>query len=130
VVAYGFKVKLSGPVVEGRAVPVVHAMAEAALVELADYTRFEVLMQLDRVLQHPTGYYESQVRPQRVAVDTYSVNDSNVIYGPWLEGISSRNRARPGFPGYHTFRTVRGRMAQKADQVAEAAVQRMIGELE
>lgn len=129
-VAYGFSVKLKGPVVEGRAVPVVHAMAEAALVELADYTRFEVLMQLDRVLQHPTGYYESQVRPERVAVDTYSVNDSNVIYGPWLEGIGSRNRDRPGFPGYHTFRTVRGRMERKASEVAEAAVHRMMGAIE
>lgn len=129
-VAYELKVRLKGPVVEGRAVPVVHAMAEAALVELADYTRFEVLMQLDRVLQHPTGYYESQIRPERVAVDTYSVNDSNVIYGPWLEGIGSRNRPRPGFPGYHTFRTVRGRMDRQADRIAEAAVHRMIGELE
>lgn len=129
-VAYGFQVKLHGPVVEGRAPAIVHTMAEAALTELADYTRFEVLTQLDSVLQHPTGYYESQVRPERVAVDTYSVNDSNVIYGPWLEGIGSRNRDRPGFPGYHTFRTVRGRMTRKADAVAEAAVHRMIGALE
>ena len=105
-------------------------MADEVLTELADYTRFEVLTQLDRVLQHPTGYYESQVRPQRVAIDTYSVNDSNVIYGPWLEGTGSRNRARPGFPGYHTFRIVRDRMAQKADAVAEAAVGRMLGVLE
>lgn len=129
-VAYEFKVKLSGPVVEGRAPAIVHAMAEAALTELADYTRFEVLMQLDRVLQHPTGYYESQVRPERVAIDTYSVNDSNVIYGPWLEGVGSRNRPRPGFPGYHTFRTVRGRMERKATEVADAAVHRMMGTIE
>lgn len=129
-VAYGFKVRLSGPVVEGRAPAIVHAMAEAALEEVADYTRFEVLMQLDRVLKHPTGYYESQVRPERVAVDTYSVNDSNVIYGPWLEGVGSRNRERPGFPGYHTFRIVRGRMERKATEVADAAVQRMIGAIE
>lgn len=129
-VAYGFQVRLKGPIVDGRGPAIVHAMAEAALAELADYTRFEVLMQLDRVLQHPTGYYESQVRPERVAVDTYSVNDSNVIYGPWLEGVGSRNRERPGFPGYHTFRTVRSRMNSKANEVAEAAVHRMIGALE
>lgn len=128
-VSYGLKVTLKGPTVEGRAPAIVHLMAEEALKEIADYTRFEVLMQLDRVLQHPTGYYESQVKAERVAVDTYSVNDSNVIYGPWLEGIGSRNRARPGFPGYHTFRTVRGRMERKADAVAEAAIQRTVGEL-
>ena len=27
----------------------------------------------------------------------------NLIYSSWVEGISSRNRARPGFPGYHMF---------------------------
>lgn len=30
----------------------------------------------------------------------------NVIYSSWVEGISSRNRARPGFPGYHMFENV------------------------
>ncbi|MGW3135897.1 hypothetical protein [Streptomyces sp. NPDC001139] len=128
-VSYGIKVTLKGPTVEGRAPEIVHLMAEEALKEIADYTKFEVLMQLDRVLVNPTGYYESQVRAERVAVDMYSVNDSNVIYGPWLEGVGSRNRARPGFPGYHTFRTVRRSVERKADAVAEAAVQRMVGEL-
>lgn len=128
-VSYGLKVTLKGPTVEGRAPAIVHLMAEEALKEIADYTKFEVLMQLDRVLVNPTGYYESQVKAERVAVDKFSVNDSNVIYGPWLEGVGSRNRARPGFPGYHTFRTVRSRMASKANAVAEAAVQRMVGEL-
>lgn len=128
-VSYGFKVALKGPTVEGRAPAMVHLMAEEALKEIADYTKFEVLMQLDRVLVNPTGYYESQVKAERVAVDMYSVNDSNVIYGPWLEGVGSRNRPRPGFPGYHTFRMVRTRMSAKADAVAEAAVQRMVGEL-
>ena len=27
----------------------------------------------------------------------------NLIYSSWVEGISSRNRARPGFPGYQMF---------------------------
>ena len=28
----------------------------------------------------------------------------NLIYSAWVEGISKRNRARPGFPGYHMFK--------------------------
>jgi hypothetical protein len=128
--SYGFQVRLKGPVVEGRGPAIVHAMTEAALHELADYARFEVLMQLDGVLQHPTGYYESQVKAERISVTEYSVNDGNVIYGPWLEGVGSRNAPVTKFEGYHTFRIVRNRMAQKAHVVAEAAVHRMMGALE
>lgn len=128
--ALGINLRLKGPVVEGRGPAIVKAMTEIAIEELADYTRYEVLTQLDSVLVNPTGYYESQVRAERVAVDTYSINDSGVIYGPWLEGIGSRNRPRPGFPGYHTFRIVRNRMAQKAGVIAEAAIARQMGALE
>ncbi|MEV7389625.1 hypothetical protein [Streptomyces sp. NPDC091215] len=128
--SYGISLRLKGPVVEGRGPAIVKAMTEIALEELADYTRFEVLMQLDSVLVNPTGYYESQIMADRVAPDIYSINDSGVIYGPWLEGVGSRNRDRPGFPGYHTFRTVRNRMAQKAMAISEAAIARQMGALE
>lgn len=128
--SFGINVRLTGPIVEGRGPAIVKAMTEIALEEVADYTRYEVLMQLDSVLVNPTGYYESQVISDRVAPGVYSINDSGVIYGPWLEGVGSRNRDRPGFPGYHTFRTVRNRMAQKAKAVAEAAISRQMGALE
>src|SRR5438094_9941435 len=105
-------------------------MTEIAMEELADYTRYEVLTQLGSVLQHPTGYYESQAVKDRVAPQTYSINDSNVIYGPWLEGIGSRNAPVTRFAGYHTFRIVRNRMAQKAGAIAKAAIARQMGALE
>ena len=28
---------------------------------------------------------------------------ANLIYSNWVEGISTRNRKRPGFPGWHMF---------------------------
>jgi hypothetical protein len=127
--SFGIDFRLKGPVVEGRGPAIVKAMTEVALHELADYTRYEVLTQLDSVLVNPTGYYESQIVADPVAPDIYSINDSGVIYGPWLEGIGSRNRDRPGFPGYHTFRIVRNRMAQKAGVIAEAAIARQMGAL-
>lgn len=125
----GVNVRLKGAIVEGRGPIVVRRMTAVALGEIADYTQHEVRMQLIKVLQHPTGYYESRIVKERVAVETYSVNDSNVIYGPWLEGTGSRNSPVTKFPGYHTFRTVRNRMAQKAGAIAEAAVRRQMGEL-
>ena len=128
--AFGIDLRLKGPVVEGRGPAIVKAMTEIAMEELADYTRYEVLTQLGSVLQHPTGYYESQIVKDRVAPQTYSINDSNVIYGPWLEGIGSRNAPVTRFAGYHTFRIVRNRMAQKAGAIAKAAIARQMGALE
>lgn len=29
---------------------------------------------------------------------------ANVVYASWVEGTSTRNRPRPGFPGHHMFR--------------------------
>lgn len=127
--SFGMNLRLKGAVVEGRAPAIVKAMTEVAIEELADYTRYEVLMQLDSVLQNPTGYYESQVKAERVSPDIYSINDGGVIYGPWLEGVGSRNAPVTKFEGYHTFRTVRGRMAQKAHVIAEAAIARQMGAL-
>jgi len=121
-------VSLKGPTVEGLAEPMLASMLEVALQEVASYTQYEVNMELIQVLQHPTGYYESQIRTERVSAEAYSINDSNVIYGPWLEGISSRNQTTR-FKGYATFRRVKNRMAQKSTEIIEAAISRAVGRL-
>lgn len=125
---YGLNVVLKGAIVEGRSKPAVRAMTRAALDEVADYALHEVSTELIAVLQHPTGYYESKVTKERRGPGVISVNDSGVIYGPWLEGISSRNETT-SFKGYATFRRMRNRMAQKTEAIAEAAVARHLGEL-
>lgn len=121
-------VHLKGPTVEGLAEPILQGLLDVALEEVASYTQYEVSMELTKVLQHPTGYYESQIRTERVSAEVYSVNDSNVIYGPWLEGIGSRNQTTR-FKGYATFRRVKNRMAQKSGEIIEAAVSRAVGRL-
>jgi hypothetical protein len=35
---------------------------------------------------------------------------SNLNYSNWVEGIDARNRARPGFPGWHMFQNVYERL--------------------
>ena len=34
----------------------------------------------------------------------------NLIYSNWVEGISTRNRERPGFPGWHMFANAHAHM--------------------
>lgn len=85
-------------------------------------------MELINVLQHPTGYYESRIVAEPISADQWSINDSNVIYGPWLEGLSSRNQSTR-FKGYATFRRVQGRISQKSAEIVQAWVSRTLGSL-
>ena len=117
-----------GPVVEGMATPLVELMLEGALAEVAMYAQHEVSMELINVLQHPTGYYESRIVAEPISADQWSINDSNVIYGPWLEGLSSRNQSTR-FKGYATFRRVQGRISQKSAEIVQAWVSRTLGSL-
>ncbi len=127
---YNLNVRLEGATVRGLATPIVDALLAGAIAEVADYTKHEVLMQLDHVLQHPTGYYESRIKAEPDGgAYRWRVHDDMVIYGPWLEGVGSRNFPVTRFKGYHTFRIVRNRMAQKSAAVVAAYVTRKIGEL-
>lgn len=98
------------------------AGARAELVEhkVAERGRQLVKERLHRVLQHPTGYYESQIATERTGV-SWRVTDSDVIYGPWLEGIGSRNFPVTRFPGYFTFRSVTEQLQHEAPAIANVA---------
>lgn len=126
---YGVNVVAKGAVVEGRSIAVAEHLTQVAVAEVADYAYHEVRMDLINVLQNPTGYYESKITNERRSAHSYSINDSGVIYGPWLEGVGSRNYPATSFKGYATFRRVRNRIAQKSSVIADAAVAREMGEL-
>lgn len=71
-------------------------------------------------LRRPTGFYQS-----RVIVDASTRNlaltDQGVIYGPWLEGVSSRNNATR-FKGYFAFRKAGDAMDANATRIAETVL--------
>ena len=60
---------------------------------------------LRQVLKHPTGNYERHIQTRKEG-GHHDVDDSNIIYGPWLEGTGSRNAPNTRFKGYATFRKV------------------------
>ncbi|HTS05693.1 MAG TPA: hypothetical protein VMP68_08925 [Candidatus Eisenbacteria bacterium] len=82
---------------------------------------------LQQVLQHPTGHYQSRI--QVVRGQTYrGISDGGVIYGGWLEGVSSRNRTTR-FKGYHTFREIKQQLNKDKDKIAAPMVKRFIEEM-
>lgn len=84
-----------------------------------------VRAQLGRVLKHPTGYYRSRV-VATTARGNPAVTDSGVVYGPWLEGVSSRNHSTR-FKGYATFRKVREQLADEAAMIVGERIARVTG---
>lgn len=55
--------------------------------------------------KRPTGYYESNVRIRRTSTgrEVWDGGWAGPVYGPWLEGVGSRNNTTR-FKGYHAFR--------------------------
>jgi hypothetical protein len=76
---------------------------------------------LRTVLKHPTGNYERHIQVRQEG-GHHDVDDSNIIYGPWLEGTGSRNFPKTRFKGYATFRKVAQALDRKAAPNARAKV--------
>ncbi len=106
-------VTVSGPFFDGRATQRVDAFLRDATAEVAQQGLADVHQLLDLSIREPTPYYETQIMTQRV-LDDMVVHDRGIIYGPWLEGVSERNRTTR-FKGYHSFRRategLRGKVA-------------------
>ncbi len=112
------EVKEIGPVFSG----IAEAAGERLCTDVADRVgafAFErTMFNLNASIQHQTPYYTTQINVAGYGetgqlVTERRVNDSGVLYGGWLEGVSSRNQTTR-FKGYASFR--------RAAQVTKAAV--------
>lgn len=56
------------------------------------------------------------------------IDDSGVVYGPWLEGTSSRNETTR-FKGYASFRRVGQALVREAPRVLESEIRKAVNEL-
>jgi hypothetical protein len=108
----------SGPLFDGRA----SAAAYLWTKDIEDHVSQDIVNRIHRrlktVLQNPTGYYESMIHTEK-HLDDVVVTDDPVVYGPWLEGVGSRNYPVTRFKGYGTFRLVARQMDRQMGMVAE-----------
>lgn len=84
---------------------------------VADAAYVRVIGLLHDFERHPHGYDASRIRVNRALAERDVVQDTNAVYGPWLEGVGSRNRTSR-FKGYHVFRIVASGMQQRAVDIA------------
>lgn len=118
------EVRTEGPFFDGRHERSLSAAVEVAERAVADVGVNTVQRRLSAKLQNPTGYYESQIQTDR-SVTGFVVTDGGVIYGPWLEGVTSRNE-QTRFKGYSHFRRATQELAQQAARIAEPVIDRAV----
>ena len=74
-----------------------------------------------------TGHYRRSIKGRAIG-RAAKITDSRVVYGPWLEGVGSRNRTTR-FKGYRVWRNTREWLRtlarNVAKDVAHSFVQRM-----
>jgi hypothetical protein len=120
----------SGPLFDQRADMDMAKICNEIEVDVANVGQTMVHGHLVQFIRHPTPYYwtkvETRANPEGPG---RSIWDSYVVYGPWLEGVGSRNRTTR-FKGYHAFAIEATLLERKAGAIADATVRRMIGILE
>jgi hypothetical protein len=92
----------------------------AAKEAIADNAIKVIKSNLDDVLIQNTGNYMSTIHSQG-ETDDLVVTDGTV-YGPWLEGVGSRNLSTR-FKGYWTFRQSTEELKNSSGEIANAAIE-------
>lgn len=93
---------------------------------LAEYALWRVKAYNASDFKNPTGRYRSKLHI--VMRGAITVNDSNSVYGPWLEGTGSRN-ARSRFKGYWHWRRAKADTERAASRIANQVIARAVRRL-
>jgi hypothetical protein len=124
----GSTINIHGPLFDGVAAKELKTAVLAVQKEVADYALFQWQLNLEGSLQNPTGAYQSQLNVLRRGPDLV-VNDgwpgSGLVYGPWLEGVGTRNKSTR-FKGYFALRRAANSVAQKVTVIAQPIIDKFI----
>ena len=120
-------VTINGPFFDDRNPAAMRQLEDDGLNRLGGQGLANVHTLLDGALQNPTPYYETQLMTERQGSDQI-VHDRGIIYGPWLEGVGSRN-ATTRFKGYHHFRIATQQLEVQAEQLLGPLVDQAVGRL-
>jgi hypothetical protein len=122
------RVNISGSVLRGEHAPIMHDITRDVDRNIA-HTLLDLWRRLLRnAMRNPTGYYVRHMTVRESSA-RFTVTDSGVIYGPWLEGTSRRNSATR-FKGYAAQRRARQQIDGESKHIAERVIDSHIGRLQ
>lgn len=117
-------VSIHGPLLKGKGPDEVRTALSKAITDLATEGQMKVREQLYVGHGRVTGHYRGSIHGELTDSMHGRIHDSGVVYGPWLEGVGSRNE-KSRFKGYWMFRNAK----QYLEKIKEAVVNRRIHEL-
>lgn len=120
-------VSLHGPVFDGRAFAITEVFIKTAERAIAEEGVRMLEARFGKTFKHPTGRYESLVHV-RSDPHGHVITDGGCVYGPWLEGVGSRNKTTR-FKGYANFRKTTQDLQSKANGISAATLNRYIGKM-
>ena len=116
-----------GPVFDGRAEKALDDAADDIEVRTAYFGASLIRSRMDQTFRHQTPYYRLQNQARRDGAH-WKVSDNGVIYGPWLEGVGSRNRTTR-FKGYANYRRSLAAIQRHMDEIAYGCVGRHLSQV-
>lgn len=119
-----FRSRVRGPISSGQmsadVVAYEHDVAEA----LAEDAKGIWVDNLQSSIRNPTPYYWTRIDTRQVAPTRYVVHDHDIVYGPWLEGVGSRNAPNSIFPGYWSMARAKEQARRRRSTVARRILRR------
>lgn len=128
-VSFEFK----GPVFDGRAAAALEQMTAEIQSEVAKRAEdtWQSYMDASFRTQSPNGYqsHVNIAKRERDLVVSDGWPESGLEYGPWLEGVGSRNSPVTRFPGYFALRRAAIQVDGEVDEVAKPIVDKYVAEV-
>ena len=134
-VMIGIKAKVGGPLfardvirqgVRGAVNATLTATAERLSEQLTSKPQGVFLSVAEAKGRHSIGTYRNNVGKTRTMISDYKamITDGGEVYGPWLEGTSSRNQSTR-FKGYGTFRKTAQYIQKNLRKIIAVPIARM-----
>ncbi len=122
-------VTVAGPLMEGRGPAILQQFFDDATKLVAEAGRDELRKRATSKPRHPTGATAGAIVVRDFAKGRTIITDyPEVLYGPWLEGVSSRNQSTR-FPGYRMFKLTRGRLRKRCGELVQGLLDRAVADL-
>lgn len=122
-------VTVAGPLMEGRGPQILQRFFDDATKLVAEHGRDELKKRATGKPRHPTGAFAGAITIKPFKKGKTIIADyPEVLYGPWLEGVSTRN-ASTGFAGYRMFKLTRGRLRKQVGELVQGLLDKAVAEL-
>jgi hypothetical protein len=118
-----------GIVLEGKGGPIMRKFFDDAKTLVAKSGEDELRQRATSAPKHPKGRFAGAIVTKDFAKGrTVMADYPQTLYGPWLEGTSTRNTSTR-FKGYRMFKLTRGRLRKQVGPLVQDLFERAVAKL-